>query len=120
MIWKRIRLEVSKTEAFPNGSLHHGYDVIAPLGADGVIGEGAWRENTARATVRRFWQGEPDVRGRLTRTEDGGWVFEFDEKHAARRLDAQAFKVGDVVALTDAAGAAQPFRVAAVRVLAMA
>lgn len=120
MIWKRVRLELGKSGAFPNGSRMHGYDLVAPLDADGVIGEAAWRENPTRATVKRFWQGELEKRGGLVRMPDGAWAFDFKDGAAPQRLDTPALKVGDHVSVTDDRGAAQSFRVAAVRVLAMA
>ncbi len=122
MLWKRIRLELGRTEAFANGSRHHGYDLVAPLDTDGVIGEDDWAQSPARATVRRFWAGEDDARGQLARAPDGGWAFSFPpgDDGALHRFDARAFKVGDAVTVVDGEGAARPFRVAAVRVLASA
>lgn len=120
MIWKRVRLELGRSEAFPNGSRMHGYDVVAPLDADGGIGEAAWRENPMRASVKRFWQGEAERRGALELTTDGAWAFDFADGSEPHRLGASAFRVGDHVSVADGAGRSQSFRVAAVRVLATA
>jgi hypothetical protein len=121
MSWRRIRLELAPTPDFANGSRMHGYDLIAPLDTDGQLDEAAWRANTARATVRRFWEGEGEQRGHLARAGDGGWAFSFTEAGGGEHsLEADTLNVGNHVTVTDTSGATFSFRVAAVRMLATA
>lgn len=58
---RRIRLELARTPEFPEGSHAHGYELVAPLTADGHLDTEAWQANRQIATVHRFWRGgEPD------------------------------------------------------------
>ena len=40
----RIRLELARTKDTPEGDPAHGYEFIAPLGADGHIDAEAWKK----------------------------------------------------------------------------
>ena len=121
MTWRRIRLEIGETDEFKTGSRMHGYDLVAPLDAQGRIDEAAWRADETRARVRRFWQGEDERTGRLVRLGDNAWGFALGAENAdepTHRLKAQTLNAGAAVSVVDHSGEARPFRVAAARVLA--
>ena len=68
---KRIRLELARTPEFPEGSRDRGYDIIAPLDADGHLVDSEWREQRQKCRVRRFWPGSADQHGWLVHKAGG-------------------------------------------------
>ena len=58
MNWKRIRLELARTEGFPEGSANRAYLLRLPLDSNGFIDEAARSNRPRWATVRRFWPSE--------------------------------------------------------------
>lgn len=114
MSLKRIRLELARTPEFPNGSVAHGYDFIAPLDAKGHLDTAAWPEARAACTVRRFWEGQPDEHGNLIHGR-GGWAFSYapgdDDDEPIFKFDRHNFVVGEYVTVTEHDGVPRPFRV---------
>jgi hypothetical protein len=53
-VLKRIRLNLARSKEFPSGSDRHGYEFVAPLGADGRIDPQLWRTYREHCGVRRF------------------------------------------------------------------
>ena len=74
---RRIRLELARTPDFPEGSHAHGYELVAPLTADGHLDVEAWQANRQIATVHRFWRGEENQTGQLVRTRGGRWAISY-------------------------------------------
>jgi len=78
----RILLTLARSREFPDGSLRHGYDFIAPLDPEGHIDPILWKKYRDYCRVRRFWAGEDDEVGRLVHKPGGAeharWVFEYD------------------------------------------
>ena len=117
MIWKTIRLELAKTRGFPTGSVSRGYLIRAPIDETGRIDADALAANPDRATVRRFWSTDPDERGHVLRA-DGHWALRCNgSPDRLLPLSSHLRRVGGQVTVTDADGAALPFRIASVRQL---
>ena len=60
-----IHLVMARNKEFPDGNLHRGYDIHAPLDADGHLDKQAWEKSPSSSTVMRFWDGERSELGYL-------------------------------------------------------
>lgn len=118
MALKLIRLELARTKDFPEGSRAHGYEFVAPLDDDGHLDPEEWKEYGQACTVWRFWEGEKDEHGILTRTKDGNWVFSYepgdDDDEPIFKFDRHTFTVGEYVSITEHDEVTRPFRVTGV------
>lgn len=114
---KKIRLELARNAQYPEGSRNHGYELVAPLTADGHLDATAWKDAKDRCSVRRFWQGETDETGLLERKRNR-WVFSYAAGDADDepifRLGDHVFKVGEYVSITEHDGVQRTFLVASV------
>ncbi|MGH2341800.1 hypothetical protein ACRC7T_09965 [Segnochrobactraceae bacterium EtOH-i3] len=114
----RIRLTLARTPEFPDGSLRHGYEFVAPLDATGHIDAVAWKVARGRCRVRRFWGDAEDEWGVLVHRPGGSWAFRYAEEaeddEAGYRFAAHAFTPGEYVSLKDEDGHLHPFVVASV------
>jgi len=63
MALKKIRLELARTAAAPEGDRRCGYEFIAPLDAQGRLDARAWPHDKSKCTVRRFWANQDDEHG---------------------------------------------------------
>jgi hypothetical protein len=112
--WKKIRLELGRTTAFPSGSVSRGYLIQLPLDGEGCVDTAALAQRPQRATVRRYWSTEPDEAG-VVLAVDGGWVMRCSgAPERALLLGGQAIRVGEQVSVLDPDGAVLPFRVASI------
>ncbi|MGA7489446.1 MAG: hypothetical protein WBW74_21185 [Xanthobacteraceae bacterium] len=120
---KRIRLNLARSKEFPQGSPRHGYEFVAPLGADGRIDTELWRKYREHCGVRRFWVGENDEVGRLVHKPGGAeharWVFDYDETaddddEAGYRFGDHAFRNGEYVSIRADDGEMHTFQVVSV------
>ncbi len=120
--FKRIRLELARSKAFPAGSVNHGYEFVAPLDADGHIDPVLWHKYRDHCRVRQFWGEEEEV-GRLLHRPGGPeharWVFDYAGKaeyndESGYRFGAHAFRPGEYVSIADEAGELHTFSVASV------
>ena len=114
----RIRLELARTEGFPEGSSRHGYEFVAPLDQSGHIDAKAWHAVKDRCTVTRFWSGEDDEAGTL-RHVGHGWRFDYDgridqDDEPFFKLDRHALAPGNYVSVTEHDRVQRPFRVVSV------
>lgn len=116
MTWKCIRLDLARTEDFPQGSAGRSYLLRLPLGEDGRIDEAALRGNPGHATVRRFWPSQPDMIGSVVRTASG-WAFCYEPEEGERHFHFEAgpMRLGGEIVLTEPDGSPLPFRVASLR-----
>lgn len=116
---KTIRLELARNPDFPEGSINHGYEFRAPLTLDGALDHEAWKSARKDCTVRRFWQGRPDERGRLEHTRSRKWVFSYaegeDDDEPIFKFDRHQFREGEYVSITEHDGVQRTFRVASVK-----
>jgi len=115
MNWKSIRLELARTEEYPEGSASRVYLLRLPLKEDGLIDEEVLRNAPARATVRRFWPNQADLSGYVVRTPKG-WAFSFEPgqggEEAVRHLESHPIGYGDYLTITEPDGSKLAFRVA--------
>ena len=120
MSWKTIRLELARTNDFPEGSASRSYLLRLPLGADGLVDPAAVERNPAQATVCRFWPSEPDRAGYVIPT-GGGWKFSYEpaevDAQALFHLEGHPLRLGEYVTVTEPDGRQLPFRVASLREL---
>jgi hypothetical protein len=112
----QIRLELARSKEFPEGSNRHGYEMLAPLDADGKLDAAAWKSVRERCRVHRFWgAGDEDV-GHLVHRPGGSWAFHYDvsgdeDDEAGYRLGSHSFNLGDYVSVRDEDGVLHTFRV---------
>jgi hypothetical protein len=123
-VLKRIRLNLARSTDFPNGSTHHGYEIVAPLDHSGHIDPLLWQQHRDQCRVRRFWNGEPEQIGRLLHKPGGNeharWIFDYDvqrrdDDETGYRFGTHAFVPGEYVSISDDDGDSHTFRVASVQ-----
>jgi hypothetical protein len=125
--WTSITLWLARSPSYPEGSERHGYNILAPLDAEGRIDVETWRRNRKRCTVTRHWPGEPNAYGWL-RHQAGGeggatWIIDYDstttdDDERGYRLGQHRFIVGEYITLTGAEGT-HTFRIANLLSVAM-
>lgn len=107
----RVTLTLARCPEHPDGSAGRGYDIVAPLGADGRLDSALWHEARDRCRVRRFWTGEPDRHGRLVHRAggEGGatWLIDYDDRttdddEPGYRLGTHAFVEGEYLSIREA------------------
>lgn len=117
MNWSNIRLELACGPHFPLGSPHRCYLLHVPLEKSGLLDEESVRAFPKRATVRRFWPSQRDLRGHVVRTGDG-WAFAYEPRCEGKemlfRIDVTPLQVGECITLTEPDGERLQFRVTAV------
>ncbi|MCP8940303.1 hypothetical protein NK718_17390 [Alsobacter sp. SYSU M60028] len=120
---KRILLNLARSKQHPDGSARHGYDLVAPLDAEGRLDPSAWHDAKALCRVRRFWAGEPDMMGHLVHRAGGAggatWLFDYDatqsdDDEAGYRLAQHVFRPGEYVSVRDDEGEMHTFKVVTV------
>jgi len=101
---KTIRLELARNPGYPEGSPRHGYEIVAPLDADGYIDLEEWRKNRSACRVRRFWGDQPDEQGELIHGRRG-WAISYVPGEADDerifRLDRHVFQVGEYISISE-------------------
>ncbi len=117
MDWNTIRLELARADDFPRGSPHRCYLLFLPLEATGFIDEASVLASPHRATVRRFWPSQPDLRGNVVKMPTG-WAFSYDpSEDRDERLfdfDTRPIRVGESLAVTEPDGERLLFTVATI------
>ena len=120
MSWKTIRLELARTDSFPEGSASRGYQLHLPVRRDGTIDEAAFAAARDRATAFRFWPDERDINGHVIRTAKG-WAISYlpgeDDDQGIFRLGSHPLRAGNYLTLTGHDGTVWPLRVASVEPL---
>ncbi|MGB9165755.1 MAG: hypothetical protein WCC41_15130 [Rhodomicrobium sp.] len=107
MTLKKIRLELARDRAHPEGSNRHGYEFVGPLDAEGRLDPVLWKKYRERCRVRRFWQNEDDELGHLVRKPGGQWAFHYDingdsdDDEGGYRLGNHKFAVGEYVSIRE-------------------
>ena len=119
---QRIVMYLARTADFPEGSTARGYEIVAPLDAQGHLDAKAWRKERARCRLRRFWAGEPDRIGQLVHRPGGSggatWTFDYgdrageDAEEEGYHLNTHRFLIGEYVSLREHGGEPIPFKVA--------
>ena len=121
---RKIILNAARSKAFPEGSIRHGYDFVAPLKADGHIDVDAWKTHRGECFAHRFWGAEPALRGLLVRRPGGiggsTWAFDWnaagrrDEEEEGFRFADHTFRPGEYVSLREEDGELTTFKVVSV------
>lgn len=121
MTWHLIRLDLARSEAYPDGSREHCYLLRLPLDDRGLIDAAAIRTEPERATVLRSSPDEPERTGHIGHRL-GRWVFSYlpgdGEDEELFHLETHPLGEGDFVTVTDSAGEALCFEVVSSRLLA--
>jgi hypothetical protein len=122
---KKVVLNAARSKAFPDGSIRHGYEFVAPLTASGHIDLEAWKAHRAECFAHRFWGDEPEQRGLLVHRAGGRggstWRFELgvgptlDEEDDGFRFADHAFIPGEYVSIREEDGELTTFRVVSVK-----
>ncbi len=116
--FQHVRLELAREPGHPAGDPTDGYDMVAPLDADGRLDGDALRADPDRGHVRRFSRGETVGTGRLLQGPGGRWILDLDGGDAddARgfRFEDERFVVGEYVSLTLPSGEQHTYVVARV------
>jgi hypothetical protein len=119
----KITLNLARTKAFPEGSIRHGYEFVAPIDQQGHIDTKSWKETKNACVVHRFWGDEPIKRGSLVHRAGGDrgatWGFDYDrvthtEDEAGFRFGDHVFKPGEYVSIRDPDGEMETYRIVAV------
>ena len=115
-----IRLEMARESGRPAGDPGEGYDIVAPLDADGRLDPDAWRKDPERCYARRFSDGQTEAKGRL-RYANRRWLIDLEPGEAADatgfRFADERFTQGEYVSLTLPDGEQHTYAVAAVKPL---
>ncbi len=115
-----IRLELARGPEYPDGSVTHGYEFVAPLDASGHFDAAEWKTARDKCTVRRFWGNDAEEHGQLVHHRGRHWVFDYAPGTAADdepifRFDRHLFREGEYVSITEHDGVQRTFRIASVR-----
>jgi len=117
---KKVRLELARDHDFPRGSRQHGYELVAPLDADGKLDPHLWKAEREHCRVRRFWGDEEDELGHLVRKPGGSWAFHYDiegdedDDEAGYRFNDERFIPGEYVSVHEQDDTMRTFRVVTV------
>lgn len=121
---KKITLHLARTKEFPDGSIRHGYEFVAPLDGNHRIDAEMWQKHKAACTVHRFWADEEPLHGHLVHRAGGNkgatWGFDYnirtdDDDEAGYRFGDHAFVPGDYVSVRDPEGDLHTFKIVTVR-----
>ncbi len=122
---RKVTLHAARSKTFPEGSIRHGYDFVAPLTEEGRINLELWKAHRGECFAHRFWAGEPAMQGLLVHRAGGRggstWAFEWKSPQVARddedegfRFGDHVFKIGEYVSIREAEGELVTFRVVGV------
>ena len=113
-----IRLELAREAGHPAGAPNEGYDIVAPLDAEGRLDGDGLRDAPERGHVRRFSQDDTVSTGKLRQGPGGRWVLDMDEDGAddatGFRFGEERFVVGEYVSLSLPSGEQHTYVVARV------
>jgi hypothetical protein len=87
-----IRLELAREADHPAGDPTEGYDIVAPLDAEGRLDGDALRAEPGRDHVRRFSGSQTAGTGRLRHGPGGRWTLDLE---GSEEEDALGFRFGD-------------------------
>lgn len=120
---QRISLQLGRTASHPEGDARDGYEITAPLDAEGRLVVAEWREARDRCRVRRFQGGEPDLHGWLVHRAGGeggaSWGIDYDDTSSdddevGYKLDRHRFTIGEYVSIREQDGEFLPYRIVSI------
>ena len=114
--FRHIRLELAREQGHPGGDNDHGYDILAPLTAKGMIDGDLATKYRDKCRVRRFRPGEKDAIGLLTRGPGGRWIIDYDDSRpdddeAGFKFEKEYFAAGEYVSIREDDGEMHTFKV---------
>lgn len=120
--FRHIHLELAREAGHPEGDQGHGYDILAPLTADGHLDAAEWRAAREKCRVRRFRPDGEDLIGLLKHSQGGKWYIDYDpdrddDNESGLHFEDEQFRPGEYVAIRENDGKTHTFRVIAVRTL---
>jgi hypothetical protein len=121
-VLRKVTLNAARSKEFPEGSIRHGYDFIAPLTGEGRIDLEAWKVHRAECFAHRFWGDEPRMQGLLVHHSGGrggsNWALKWDsadtDEEEGYRFGDHAFQVGEYVSVREPEGEMLTYRVVGV------
>jgi hypothetical protein len=118
---RKIVLHAARSKEFPEGSIRHGYDFVAPLTHEGRIDLDAWKAHRGECFAHRFWADEPTMQGLLIHRAGGRggstWTFEWkgmSDEEEGYRFGDHLFRVGEYVSVREPEGHMLTLRVVSV------
>ncbi|UVF21502.1 hypothetical protein HPT29_010450 [Microvirga terrae] len=105
-----ITLHLARSKQFPEGSSRHGYEITAPLDAEGRLDQKEWGARRNHCRVRRFWADEGDRQGVLVHRPGGAggatWMIDYNQgqlgdEEAGYHLHQHRFIEGEYVTIED-------------------
>ena len=118
--FRHIHLELAREAGHPEGDAGHGYDIVAPLSADGHLDAAEWKAYRDKCRVRRFRPHEDDEIGTLLHGPGGRWFISYADGEPAEsgyRFEDECFVPGEYVSIREDDGQVHTFRVTQVRML---
>lgn len=121
---QHITLHLARSKTFPEGSPHHGYEITAPLDAQGHLDKEEWLEKRDYCRVRRFWAREGERHGILVHRPGGSggatWMIDYNQdrpgdEEAGYRLHQHRFAEGEYVTIQDDDETPYTFQVVSVK-----
>jgi hypothetical protein len=121
-----ITLHLARSKEYPEGSSRYGYEITAPLDAEGMLDAAEWRNKRSQCRVRRFWVDEFDRHGLLVHRPGGSggatWMIDYDpgravDDEAGYRLNKHKFVTGEYISIQDEDEKLHTFQVVDVRPL---
>jgi len=113
--FQHIRLELAREAGHPQGDAGSGYDLVAPLDAEGRLDLDAAKAEPDRCHVRRFVDDATTATGHLRHTTGDRWLLDLDPGDAndvtGYRLGEEKFVLGEYVSLLTASGAQHTYMV---------
>jgi hypothetical protein len=107
--FKRIRLDLAREKAHPQGSRNIGYTLVAPLDDRHHIDVDLWRKHRDACRVVRFRPNEESDVGHLIHRPGGSWAFHYDIRgdepdEAGYRFQSERFVPGEYVSIHEEDG----------------
>ena len=119
-----ITLHLARSKQFPEGSSRYGYDITAPLDAEGHLDQDEWAAKRAHCRVRRFWADEGERQGVLVHRPGGAgratWMIDYNrdrpsDEEPGYHLHQHRFAEGEYVTIQDDDGKPHTFQVVSVK-----
>lgn len=116
MTLKRVVMRLARNPGHPEGDLHQGYVLVAPLDVDSKLDASEWRAKRAACTVARFRPGQPHEADGWLSHHGSHWYFRYDEEEEGPaepvfRLGEHRLELGDYVTIHERDGQDLTYRV---------